>query len=621
MILLEALNSVVTRLLPPAPGQDAQHPLALEAVPGLVTVLDAALYRAVEGQLTATTCAGHALLSAWLDLKHQARLVLRELAQSEESPRRTMAESFCRLAIEACQDATERLSTDKLAQSANLSDPYTTTIAGGSNTVLSGVGVHGIRSGVLDSQKETGRRFISEQRPKDCWETSRLICPDYVWADDSYTSCQRLMRHLTRHAFYNDNNNHHDVAQQLLYGTPKQRVRLSALAEQYVAILLRVVQDSLPCRMAQFKAAAEADSVVSKRLYLVKCEYRAPFRTFLEAHQSVQRAPSIQAVGDYLASTQPAPIKQQRQKQAQATLQALLETPQLLEALACERDAEGMEVEVAKALFPFTEMARILEHKRGRLVALPGVVSEEKVSELQGLLRRLKVLLCRRSGQETSTGIRPLLLDIRGMPRDEDVYHISASTSTSSLTSVSNNKTTDMDVDSLHRLDQLVDNLRLLGSLMKNHKNAFPTDSKRSDVDFPASILKGCTEEFDGELFHCQVHDFFTIVKEQRHAMESGDVERLEAEIRKAEMEASLAVASNQNLEMVRQRLELLGSDGQKRFDVLKQMVEEVCLREMNLHVSLTAPDPCKTLLLKPTSALGLFGYHLQRNGEPLPIG
>ena len=87
--------------------------------------------------------------------------------------------------------------------------------------------------------------------------------------------------------------------------------------------------------------------------------------------------------------------------------------------------------------------------------------------------------MCRRAGPETSTGIRPILLDIRGMPRDED------SLTTASTIPISK----DLDAVSLRRLDTLVENLNLLGTLIKN-KNAFHTD-KRSDVDFPASVFKG----------------------------------------------------------------------------------------------------------------------------------
>lgn len=377
--MMDTLTSMLIKLMPPpAPGQDNDHPLDLPAVPGLITTLDVALYGAVEGQLTATSCAGHALLKAWLDLKYQSRLVLAELVQSDESPRHSQCESFCRLCIEAAWDATERLGTDKLAQSANLSDPYDTTTSGGSNHVLSGVGQQGIVDGVLESKEETGRRYPSEQRPKDCWESPRLFCPDYVWTDDVFVTCQRLLRNLTKHPFHAD-----DVV--TLVGSTQQKAKLSPMAERYVSILLKLVKDDIPVRLHQFRAGCEADSVVSKRLYLVKCEYRAPFRAFLEAHQSVQRAPTVAMVDEYLSmnSTQ---VKQRREE-AQANLQKLLETPDLVQALALERQCEETEIEIARALFPFTEMARVLEHKRGRLVPVSGVVDDEKVQELHELLR------------------------------------------------------------------------------------------------------------------------------------------------------------------------------------------------------------------------------------------
>ena len=70
-----------------------------------------------------------------------------------------------------------------------------------------------------------------------------------------------------------------------------------------------------------------------------------------------------------------------------------------------------------------------------------------------------------------------------------------------------------------------------------------------------------------------------------------------------------------------RQVIEALSSDRDNRFEVLKAMLEEVCQREMNLHVSVSAPDRNKILALPVTSALGVFGRALQIAGEPVPIG
>lgn len=199
------------------------------------------------------------------------------------------------------------------------------------------------------------------------------------------------------------------------------------------------------------------------------------------------------------------------------------------------------------------------------------------------------------------------------MPRDEDPLMSASPPSSKNMT--------ELDRRSLRRLHGLVEDLQTLGSLLLlKTKNAFQTE-RRGEVDFPAAILQGCTDDFDGELFEGQVQDFFALAKRQVALVKASDLEALEASIRNAEMEMSIAAASDESLGMVRQRLELIATDRQKRFDVLKQIVEEVCLREMNLYVDLKEPDKGQTLLLQPTSALGLFGLALKKAGESLPIG
>ena len=48
-------------------------PLELPAAPGLMTVVDLALYRSLEGELTPTIFSAHALLTVWLYVKEQAQ--------------------------------------------------------------------------------------------------------------------------------------------------------------------------------------------------------------------------------------------------------------------------------------------------------------------------------------------------------------------------------------------------------------------------------------------------------------------------------------------------------------------------------------------------------------------
>lgn len=344
----------------PLPGDNEENPLELSATPGLMTLLDLAMHRSTEGQLTATICAGHALLRAWLDLKHQAQVVL----ATTYCPAK--AETFARACLESASDAVEKLSTDRLASSANLTDAYES----GSSSMLSGISE--IPEAVADSKLDTGRHIPLLQKSQDCWESARLICIDHVWADDAYLVCQRHVRHLSKQPFCSSKSTELGDA--------------STWARE-AQILLMLVFHDIPMRLYQFRTAVEANGVVSKRLYLVKCEYRAPFRAFLEAHQSVQRAPSITLVDEYLNMRKSSALLLQKRKQAEATLQSLLETPELIEALSLERECEMMEVSMAESLFPFTELARLIDHKRGKLKAVPGKLKDHDAPEMQELLQ------------------------------------------------------------------------------------------------------------------------------------------------------------------------------------------------------------------------------------------
>ncbi|KAL3908623.1 MAG: hypothetical protein SGARI_002975, partial [Bacillariaceae sp.] len=175
------LSSLISFLFPAQRGQNEGYPLVFKAVPGLMTVLDVALFRSVEGQLTATICSSHTLLACWLDVKHQAQLVLQLLKEEEDGNfhNKQLYESFARQCLESACDAIERLGTDRMAAAANMSDPYesvATASSGGGHhhnptniMTSSGVGVQGITSGILESKDETGRRQPLQRR-QDCWE-------------------------------------------------------------------------------------------------------------------------------------------------------------------------------------------------------------------------------------------------------------------------------------------------------------------------------------------------------------------------------------------------------------------------------------------------------------------
>jgi hypothetical protein len=197
-------------------------------------------------------------------------------------------------------------------------------------------------------------------------------------------------------------------------------------------------------------------------------------------------------------------------------------------------------------------------------------------------------------------------LDLQGVPRDDQV-HAPVGVSEDHYDKESRDE----------RVDFFLLDLQLLSSLVKT-KNAFSTSKQHNDIDFSFSIVKGCTEQFDEELFRCQLIDWFAIVERQHKVLSTTN---LSDEIRKAEINMSIAGASVQSLQLVKERLKMMQNDREQRLDVLIEMVEEVCLREMNLHVQLKGPDPRLVLALKETSALGFLSAPLQLAGEPLPLG
>mmetsp|Transcript_37669 Transcript_37669/g.91622 ORF Transcript_37669/g.91622 Transcript_37669/m.91622 type:complete len:720 (+) Transcript_37669:1-2160(+) len=713
-------ESVLSRILgwivPPQRGQIEEFPLDLLAVPGLTTLLDVALFQSNEGQLTGTVVASHSLLATWLDVKRQSQIVLQLLKNNpvtttSGSSHVEKIESFVRQALDAAMDAIERMSTDRLANAANLSDPFDSTASttnssgnhghhshhhhyynyGGQSSVLSGIGQQDVSEGVAESKAETGRRRPMQRR-KDCWESPRLHCPDYIWTDDVYQSCQRSIKSLDRHSVmdasraqalhgssglfdfttfvphgggsgggsgggggYNRKNQQIDVTSAGKNG----QVEISSEIGRQIRILVQLIEDDLPTRLYQFRQASETDAVVTKRLYLVKCEYRAPLRAFWDAHQSLLRAPPIAVVDSYLEEADWAFVarskdeKSSSKAQKQATgnkkgasvsnkgsaletqddlkkkLQSLLQTPSLTEMLTLEMEGEKLEVALGEALHPFSELARSLDQKRACLRVVPDVVEARELPALQETVRRLKFILCQKSGAESSSGIRPILLDLQLIPRNDEPTDGTAigwliGSSAINIASPFMNLPGDSSLDD--RIDAFLGHLSMLSKLVEA-KNDFSV-SRNGDFDVPSDIIRGCVDDYDPELIRCQFLDWFTVVdrqhvlqKETANAGKSDDSGGLVEEIRLAELKISVSQANKASLKLVKERLETLRSDRSNRLLICKEMIEEVCLREMNLFVSLSGPAADHALELKETSAVGFLGLPLEMAGETLPIG
>jgi hypothetical protein len=218
-------------------------------------------------------------------------------------------------------------------------------------------------------------------------------------------------------------------------------------------------------------------------------------------------------------------------------------------------------------------------------------------------MQRLKCCLCRKAGPETSQGIRPILLDLQGLPRDEEgPKQRPGSTSDESVE---------------ERIHSLVEQLLQLRVVCQT-RQALINDRKGDFFDVPSTIVKLCAK-LDAELWEAQCLDWFDMVKRQRELAKDFNV--LSERIRKAEMEASIKAASPESLVLVKERLERLSQDRELRFEVLKDMAEDVCLREMNWKIVLTEPSKDGVLSLPTTSCAGLVGRAMQLAGEPLPIG
>lgn len=244
-----------------------------------------------------------------------------------------------------------------------------------------------------------------------------------------------------------------------------------------------------------------------------------------------------------------------------------------------------------------------MDHKRAALRHSEATT----VVELQILLHRLKGLLSRKSsGHDSSVGIRPLLLDMQNIPREDELKR-NARRQLEPMT------TDEWEV----QVDKLIRQLGLLNECCRT-RGSFYSD-KKADVDAPGVVMERCAK-LDVELFRCHCLDWFTLV-DQQHA-NGQDWGAVAEDIHQAELEVSLAsVATSEALQAIGQRLQLLEQDREKRFGILEEILEDFARRELSLILQLQRPEPRQVLALRPTSAKGVFGIPLELAGETLPIG
>ena len=271
-------------------------------------------------------------------------------------------------------------------------------------------------------------RYYEPLTRQDCWESPRLYCPDYTWADDAIGACQRTLKMLSKHRFLslvatngwnrytriqNDDTSQTITPPVYASSSPHPFPSLEAVhCLQY--LVTDILQTSIPASINKFRAATEANAVVSKRLYLVKCEYRAPMRALWESYTALNAAPRLELVETYLrdyhgvkigeeqdmstSTTQPQGgksnvfkkkvssdsskktaflLQQQREKMEKLITEKYWKHPIFVEALQLERCCEKLEMDMSQMLLPLANLSReIMDEWKGRVRAVAIVTND-----------------------------------------------------------------------------------------------------------------------------------------------------------------------------------------------------------------------------------------------------
>lgn len=152
----------------------------------------------------------------------------------------------------------------------------------------------------------------------------------------------------------------------------------------------------------------------------------------------------------------------------------------------------------------------------------------------------------------------------------------------------------------------------------------------KSDKAKMLELVKKFNEVWDEEMFLAQFKDWYDLVKRQQKlndgtVSEDGEqqpsLSELAEAIRETEIELSIAMASKDQLDMVRKRLDDLRSSKAKRHAVLASIVQDVGMRELDEIIVVTPPAEDATAEFPKLSELGLFGDQLTMSGEVLPLG
>lgn len=678
-------------------------------------------------------------------------------------------QDFAYQCYNSAKEGIHRLTTDRFAETANrtLRDTIsaTTESESSSTTITTPTMMTKTAASKIDipslSQQTSGLssfstpadvgigRCYNPQSRRDCWESSQLNCPDYCWAEDVLTGCHRLLKALLKHRFITLVNSHgweryinihNETKKTKKKNQQQQRSRedgkskytimttistlrpptyasndphafpsLEAIhALQY--LVSNLLSTSIPSRLNQFRAAVESNAVVSKRLYLVKCEYRAPLRALWESCNNLNSAPKVELVERYLrdyrsttttttaqeggsgdvgsgtngavgkggsrkkggisssmegcAHKKKTPIQLQREK-LEKLITGKHKHPPFVKALQLERYCERLEVDMSHMLLPLANLAsHIMCEWKGRVRSVAVMkYTEQRVGDnidssasvdenlamvvlgwqdvpfMRELLRRLKSILRRKPDLlDESTNIRPLLLDLQGIPRYKQDLTDSSIEMPFYNSLVNSEEDNNVPWFELRKFTSEVDKLLQLLSIpnvpfLVEERLAGNKTDKQSLLD----QIQQCTEVWDKKLFEAQFMDWFDMVKRQQELnvgladpaiiVDCGvkqdlitniTLSELSKVIREAEIELSIAMASKEQLERVYKRLETLLADKAARYKVLAQIVFDVGYRELNDGILVEYPPDDLPIEFPKLTVVGVFGEQLTLSGEVL---
>eukprot|EP00986_Skeletonema_menzelii_P005148 scaffold1812_cov153-Skeletonema_menzelii.AAC.14 len=477
---------------------------------------------------------------------------------------------------------------------------------------------------------------------QDCWESPRLYCPDYTWADDAIGACQRSLKILSKHRFLTlvaTNGWDRYISNTTMSASPQQDGVHSIPTPTYASatphpfpsleavhclqyLVSELLQTSIPSSINKFRAATEANAVVSKRLYLVKCEYRAPMRALWESYTALNAAPRLELVERYLRDyhgvkpgeeqdTSPSHggksnvlkkklssdaskksallLQQQREKMEKLITEKYWKHPIFVEALQLERCCEKLEMDMSQMLLPLSNLAReMMDEWKGRLRAVAVVRDGDSGKKLlqpyihwhqlpgwRELLMRLKSILCRKPGHGESTGIRPFLLDLQGVPRhNKDA--LDSSIEVCLYQPLEKNPR-----NPYAHVEEFVTDAQVLQKVLNIPGVPVLAEERlsgsKSDKDTMLDLVKKFNEVWDEEMFLAQYKDWYDLVKRQQ------------------ELNAGT-----------------LSEDGEQQ-PSLSELAEAIRETEIEL---ISPPAEDATAEFPELSQLGLFGDQLTMSGE-----